>query len=217
MADAYDGDIPKQKLAYFSPILAGFTLGVSCQPGSVGLNNSGALTNSGATGSAQVPAFGAQSRDRIKAALASRHAFAPVAIKANLGYAHAGVSRSVAALAADGAYRDVDLLNAGAVLNYAGFELEGSVNTGHFAYNCQDSGSPFGPCLRGARAPRHATWASAIRSGRMRSAPPGMAWISISAITARPALPAAGRTRGMLVSCAAWPSAAPIRSGRAWR
>lgn len=148
MADAYDGNVPKQKIAYYSPAFSGFTLGLSWQPNSVGLNNSGALLNNGATGFND-NAIGAQSRDRLEAALQYSHAFGPIALKADVGYAHAGVSRSAAA--ADLGYRDVSMLNAGAVLNFAGFEVEGSVNTGKWAFNDNDSGSPMGPSLSGAK------------------------------------------------------------------
>ena len=150
MADAYDGDIPKQKLAYYSPSFAGFTLGVSYQPTSVGLSNAGDLTDNGATGSAFATATGAQSRNRIEGAAQYAHAFGPVAVKADVGYAHAEVSKSAEALADGLNYQDVSMVNVGGQLNFAGFELEASVNTGKFAYNYIDSGSPMGPSLQGA-------------------------------------------------------------------
>jgi hypothetical protein len=143
MADAYDGDVPKQKLAYYSPPFAGFSVGVSYQPTSVGLNNSGALVDNLPVGGG---ATGAQSRDRIEAAVQFAHSFGPVSVKADLGYAEAQPS----VVGNVGGYQNVSLVNVGAVVNFAGFEVEGSVNTGKWAYNFNDSGSPSGPSLNGA-------------------------------------------------------------------
>lgn len=147
MTDAYDGDIPKQKIAYYSPSLAGFQLGLSYQPTSVGLNNSGALVDNLPAGNVQ-GAVGAQSRNRIEAALQFAQAFGPASVKADIGYAHASPS----VVGNVGGYRDVNLYTAGAVVNVFGFEVEGSVVTGHWAYNTQDSGSPFGPSLSGSHS-----------------------------------------------------------------
>jgi hypothetical protein len=142
MADAYDGDVPKQKLAYYSPSFYGLSGAISYQPTSVGLNNSGALVDQLPLDNTQ-GAIGAQSRNRIEVALQYAHAFGPAAIKADVGYAFAN-----AAVVGDvGGYQNVDMFNAGFQGNLAGFELEGSVNTGKWAYNTNDSGSPFGPSL----------------------------------------------------------------------
>ncbi len=158
MADAYDGDVPKQKLAYYSPSFAGFTAGVSWQPTSVGLNNSGALVeNLTCTGgTATTPcspangATGAQSRNRVEVAGQFSHAFGPASLKADIGYAFADTSTPTGPTGSIGSYQNVSMINAGAVVNIAGFEVEGSVNTGKFAYNYNDSGSPQGPSLTGA-------------------------------------------------------------------
>jgi len=149
MADAYDGDVPKQKLAYYSPSLGGFvTIGVSYQPTSVGLNNSGALVDNLPAGGGAGAAVGAQSRDRLEIAAQFAHAFGPAAVKADVGYAHANPS----VVGDVGGYQDVSMINVGAQVNVAGFEVEGSVNTGHWAYNYNDSGSPSGPSLDGAHS-----------------------------------------------------------------
>jgi predicted porin len=137
-ADSYDGDVPKQKLAYISPSFAGFTLGVSYQPTSVGLNNSSGLTDT-------PPSLVGQSKDRIEVAVQFSHAFGPASLKADVGYATASVAPGVTG------YKSVSFVNAGAVVNVAGFEVEGSINTGNFAANYNDSGSPFGPELNGAK------------------------------------------------------------------
>jgi len=158
MSDSYDGDIPKQKLAYFSPSFYGLTLGVSYQPTSVGLNNSGALVNNISSAAASVSgATGAQSSQRIEVAAQFSHAFGPAAIKADVGYAHATPS----VVGNVGGYQDVSMFTAGFQGNMAGFELEGSVVTGKWAFNTNDSGSPFGPQLSGA----HSTTAYIIGIG----------------------------------------------------
>jgi hypothetical protein len=144
--DAYDGDVPKQKLAYYSPSFAGFTIGASYQPTSVGLNNSGALVDNLPAGGGAGAATGAQSKDRLEIAAQFSHAFGPAALKADVGYVHA--NRSV--VGDVGGYQDVSFFTAGAQGNVAGFELEGSVITGKWAYNYDDSGSPTGPSLDGA-------------------------------------------------------------------
>jgi predicted porin len=147
-SDAYDGDVPKQKLAYTSPSFAGFVVGVSYQPTSVGLNNSSGLTdNTSAYTSA------GQSKDRIEIAAQFSHAFGAASVKADVGYATASVAPGATAPALSGSsgYKSVSFINAGAVVNVAGFEIEGQINTGNFAANYNDSGSPFGPELKGAK------------------------------------------------------------------
>jgi hypothetical protein len=146
VSDAYDGDVPKQKLAYYSPSFVGFTVAASYQPTSVGLNNSGALVDNLPAGGGAGAATGAQSKDRLEIAAQFSHAFGPAALKADIGYAHANTS----VVGNVGGYRDVSMFTAGAQGNIAGFELEGSVVTGKWAYNYNDSGSPFGPSLDGA-------------------------------------------------------------------
>jgi hypothetical protein len=143
MTDAYDGNVPKQKLAYYSPSFAGFTVGVSYQPTSVGLNNSGGLVDALPTGT------GAQSKNRLEIEGQFSHAFGPASLKAAAGYAEANKSIPSDNLAS---YRDPSVFNFGAVVNIAGFEAEGQVVTGKWAFNGEDSGSPFGPSLSGARS-----------------------------------------------------------------
>jgi hypothetical protein len=142
-SDSYDGDNPKQKLAYISPAFAGFTLGLSWQPTSVGLNNSSGLTSvPPATGT------GAASKDRIEVAVQFSHAFGPASLKADVAYATA-TAAPVAGNTAS--YHGVSYFQAGAVVNLAGFELEGQVNTGRFSNASNDSGNWGGPILKGAK------------------------------------------------------------------
>jgi len=143
MSDSYDGDVPKQKLAYFSPSFAGFMIGLSYQPTSVGLNNSGGLVDNLPTA-----ATGAQSKNRLEAAAQFSHAFGPASVKADLGFVTA--TPSVGGQTGSAGYQNVSIFTGGAQVNVAGFELEGSVVTGKWAYNFEDSGSPLGPSLSGA-------------------------------------------------------------------
>jgi len=144
-ADSYDGDNPKQKVAYISPAFVGFTFAVSYQPTSVGLTNNSELTT-------QPPAtpnsVGAASKNRIEGALQFSHAFGPASVKADIGYGYAGVA-PVAGNPAQ--YDDVSYFNAGAVMNVAGFEVEGSINTGSFSASGDDGGNWGGPKLKGAK------------------------------------------------------------------
>jgi hypothetical protein len=144
-ADSYDGDNPKQKVAYISPAFLGFTFAASYQPTAVGLTNNGELTT-------QPPATpftaGAASRNRIEIAAQFSHAFGPASLKADLGYGYAGVA-PVAGNPAQ--YDDVSYVNAGAVLTIAGIEIEGSINTGKFSASGNDGGNWGGPSLKGAK------------------------------------------------------------------
>jgi len=142
-ADSYDGDNPKQKLAYISPSFVGFTFAVSYQPTSVGLTNNSELTT--------VPpatSSGAASKDRVEVAVQFSHAFGPASVKADVGYATASAA-PVAGNPAD--YNSVSYFNAGAVVNVAGFEAEASVNTGRFSEASNDGGNWGGPSLKGSK------------------------------------------------------------------
>jgi hypothetical protein len=144
-SDSYDGDNPKQKLAYISPSFAGLTLAVSYQPTSVGLSNNSELTSQPPATAATA---GAASKDRVEVAVQFSHAFGPASVKADVGYATATAAPVVGNVLR---YRDVSYLQAGAVANLAGFELEGQVNTGQFSNASDDSGNWGGPQLRGAK------------------------------------------------------------------
>lgn len=137
-ADSYDGDSPHQKLAYISPVFAGFTFAVSYQPAATGLTNSGGNLTDG-------PGLGDASKNRIEGALQFSHAFGPASVKADVGYAFASPDAS------GSKYQDVSYVNAGAVVNVAGFEFEGSLNTGKFSAAHNDAGSWGGPLLSGEK------------------------------------------------------------------
>jgi len=142
-SDSYDGDNPKNKLAYISPAFVGFTFAVSYQPTSVGLTNNSELTS--------VPpatSSGAASKDRVEVAVQFSHAFGPASVKADVGYATA-TAAPVAGNTAS--YSTVSYIQAGAVVNVAGFEFEGQVNTGKFSAASNDSGNWGGPSLHGSK------------------------------------------------------------------
>jgi hypothetical protein len=145
-ADSYDGDVPKQKLAYISPDFAGFKVGLSYQPTSVGLNNSSGLTDN-----TSFYTNAAQSKDRVEVAVQFSHAFGPASLKADVGYAYASVAPGATLLAGSSGFKNVSYVNAGAQVNFAGFEFEGSLNIGDYSANPVDSGSPFGPLAKGAK------------------------------------------------------------------
>jgi outer membrane protein OmpU len=142
-ADAYDGDVPHQKIAYISPSFGGFTLGLSYQPNSIGLSNSGNNTTEGDFG---------LSHNRYSAALQFSHGFGPVAAKANIAYTGAGTG-STAGTGNVVGFHDVSIFNAGTSITLAGFELEGSVNTGKFAYKSPSGSEPvMGPIPNGEKS-----------------------------------------------------------------
>jgi predicted porin len=144
-SDSYDGDNPKQKVAYISPSFEGFTFAVSYQPTSVGLNNSSGLTYDPP---ASTGAAGAASKNRVEVAAQFSHAFGPASIKADVGYAEA---TPAVVVGSTGHYSDVSYFQAGAVGNLAGFELEGQVNTGKFSAAGDDGGNWGGPLASGQK------------------------------------------------------------------
>jgi hypothetical protein len=144
-ADSYDGDNPHQKIAYISPVFAGFTFAVSYQPTAVGLTNSSSLTTDSTLSASATN--GAASKDRVEAAIQFSHAFGPASLKADAGYATASISAPAGNV---NSYNDVSYFNAGAQVNVAGFEAEGSVNTGKFSAAGNDAGNWGGPSLKGS-------------------------------------------------------------------
>jgi predicted porin len=137
-SDSYDGDNPHQKLAYISPDFSGFTFAVSYQPTAVGLNNSSSLLTYGSDGKA--------SKDRVEGALQFSHAFGPTSVKADVGYAYASPDANGSTI-----YKDVSYVQAGAVVTFAGVELEGQVNTGAFSTAGNDAGNWGGPLAKGEK------------------------------------------------------------------
>jgi hypothetical protein len=149
-SDSYDGDNPKQKLAYISPSFQGFTFAVSYQPTSVGLNNSSGLTEQSPVTAASTATPGgiAASKDRVEVAVQFSRAFGPASVKADVGYATATAAPSVGATTQ---FHDVSYFQGGAVVNAFGFELEGQVNTGTFSAAGNDSGNWGGPLAKGSK------------------------------------------------------------------
>jgi hypothetical protein len=150
MADSYDGDTPRQKMLYETPSFYGFKAGISYQPTDSALNNFTSLTTGDPLqpGSATLLAHPAGlARNRIEAAVQYNHAIGPLGVKADLGYAGSGYEQNGLGIN----FQNVSYVNAGAVLTYAGVELEGSVSTGQFNAVGIGMGSPGGPAPAGSK------------------------------------------------------------------
>ena len=150
MGDAYDGWIPKQKIAYISPSFAGFTVGVSFMPNSTSMTNNGTYPSSYNAAAGIDPPGSGYSKNRIEVAARFANTFGPVALKADVGYATSGVLKGTAFGSTN--YQDVSMLDVGLVLGFGGFSLEGHLDTGKFNYGFSDDGAPLGPLLTGAKS-----------------------------------------------------------------
>jgi hypothetical protein len=147
-ADAYDGNGPKQKIAYISPSFAGFTFGVSFQPVAQGLNNSSVAAVDFVGGAGAGSAALGTSKNRVEVALKFGRNFGGLSVNANVGYAHANpISDTVGV-----GFRDVNQYDAGIALGYGGFVLEAHYDGGQYSYANTDDGSPFGPALKGSHS-----------------------------------------------------------------
>jgi predicted porin len=156
MSDSYDGDSPKEKIAYYSPNFSGFQLALSYQPSSIGLSNQTTYNGSNPTllalynaanPNAQIGQVGG-SRNRIEVAGQYAHSFGATSLKLSAGWAGAGHEQPAEGFS--NGFQNVSMFTAGAVVGYAGFSLEGSVVTGKMNYATTDSGSPLGPLPNGA-------------------------------------------------------------------
>jgi predicted porin len=168
MADSYDGDTPRQKLAYETPSFFGFKAGVSYEPTDVPLDHSTSLTTGdplsstlepncdpAETGSQHQTCIGAfplahpsgLARNRIEAALQFNKTFGAIGVKADVGYAGSGYEGN----AMETKFQDVSYFNGGAVVTFAGIEVEGSVSSGKFNANGANM-SPGGPAPAGSKS-----------------------------------------------------------------
>ena len=148
MADSYDGDTPRQKILYETPSFSGFKAGISYQPTDTSLNNFTSLTTGDPLTAPGVLAHPAGlARNRIEAAVQLNRTFSAIGVKADLGYVYSGYEQNGLGIN----FQDVSYFNAGAVLTYAGVELEGSVSSGHFNAVGLGMGSPGGPAPAGSK------------------------------------------------------------------
>jgi len=147
MGDAYDGWIPKQKLAYVSPTFGGFTAAISWMPNSTSMTNNGTYPETYNANAVATPAAG-YSKDRVEIAARFAHGFGPIDLKADAGFAFSNVLKGPTTLD----YQNVTMLDLGAVLGFGGFSLEGHLDTGKFNYGFSDDGAPMGPLLAGAKS-----------------------------------------------------------------
>jgi len=137
MADSYDGDTPRQKLAYFTPDFGGFKAGVSYQPTDTSLNHATNQTTGGIAGAA---------RNRVEAAAQFGKTFGTVGIKASLG----GAIASAEHVSGTPNMQSVGYFNAGAVVTVAGVEIEGSISSGKFSATGNNN-SPGSPAPTGSK------------------------------------------------------------------
>ena len=142
MADAPDNYITNQKVVYTSPTFAGFLGAISWQPAPASLNWFGGMTQE------MPPAFtGLLSKNRVEMVLKWSGTFGGFGLAADGGYVFSGAEQSGSTTVA----QDVSYGNFGAKLTFAGFELEGSVNTGKYNVAIADNGNPDGPLPLGAK------------------------------------------------------------------
>jgi hypothetical protein len=162
-ADVYDGNVPKQKLAYVSPSFAGFQFAVSFQPSSNGLRNGGGNVTSVTEASALegnpllagTPAGGV-SKNRVSVGGKFAQNFGGFSVNASLGYDHA--TPVTQDFTGGTLFKNVNVYDAGVALGFGGFILEGHFDGGNWSAANTDSGSPMGPKPSGAKN----TWAWAI-------------------------------------------------------
>ena len=148
MADSYDGDTPRQKIAYETPRFAGFKAGISYQPTDTALNNStGLTTGDPLVGPGTLAHPAGLARNRIEAAVQYNQTLGAFGVKADVGYAESGYEQNGLGIK----FQDVSYFNVGAVVTYAGIELEGSVSSGHFNAVGAGMGSPGGPAPAGSK------------------------------------------------------------------
>jgi len=148
LADSYDGDTPRQKLTYETPAFFGFKAGISYQPTDVALDHSTSLTTGDpvlADGDFAHPT--GLARNRIEAAVQFNKTFGAFGVKADVGYAGAGTESD----AGGPAYQKPSYFNGGAVLTFAGVELEGSISSGKFNEGSTNIMSPGGPAPAGSK------------------------------------------------------------------
>jgi predicted porin len=136
LADSYDGDTPRQKLAYETPSFFGFKGGISYQPTDVPLDHSTSLVIGNT-----VPGY---ARNRVEAAAQFNKTFGAIGVKADLGWAGEGVES-----APGPSFSNASYFNGGAVITFAGIEVEGSISSGKF--NAYNGFSPGGPPPTGSK------------------------------------------------------------------
>ncbi len=152
MGDAPDNYTATQKVVYTTPTFYGFNAAVSYQPTEVSLNYSDALVRD------QNPLCGPAGtckqlqKNRVELAAKYVGTLGPAGVKVNGGYVFAGTEKGGDAFGAPARVAQrVSYGNAGAQLNFAGFELEGSVNIGKYNVAINGIGNPDGPLPLGAK------------------------------------------------------------------
>ncbi len=144
MGDAYDNYGATEKLMYSTPTFSGFSGAISWTPTAVGLNwGDGAMQ-------AQLPgSSGLNSQNRVEIAGKYDGTVGIVGLKVDAGYVFANAEKAGVTTVG----QNVSFGNFGLQVNVAGFEFEGSVNTGQFNYAIADDNGndPLGPLPVGAK------------------------------------------------------------------
>lgn len=149
-ADAPDNDVATQKVVYTTPTWSGFNAAISWEPTAVSANYSGGLTLNAPPGE-----FPLLSKNRVEMAAKYGGTFGAVGLTVGASYVFSGAENSGGVQTA----QNVSYGTFGIKLLIAGFELEGSVNSGKFNISYADNGNPMGPLPVGAKG--STTWAVA--------------------------------------------------------
>ena len=142
MGDAYDNYNSTEKIMYTTPTFSGFSGALSYQPSAVGLS-----WNDGNVNGLNAGNTGLLSRNRIEVAAKYDGTVGIAGVKADVGFVHAGVEKAGGITTG----QDVNFFNAALELHIAGFELEGSVNSGKYNVAVSDGGNTLGPLASGAK------------------------------------------------------------------
>jgi hypothetical protein len=209
MADSYDGDTPRQKLAYFTPTFAGFKAGISYEPTDVGLDHSTGLTEGdpcpgGTVASCAHPT--GLARNRVEVAAQFNRTFGALGVKADAGWAGSGSESNGAGIK----YQNPSYGNGGLVFTFAGIEVEGSVSAGKFNAVGAGLGRPAARRSRARRTPTRTSPASATTWVRTASA-----WCTTACRTTTPKAPGCSGPARRPTTSAASALAAATWSGRA--
>ena len=129
-----------QGLSYYSPSFFGLQALVSYVPVDQTLSNSQFSVYR--TDGTNAPTNIYRAKDRVEGALKYGGTFGPVGVSADVGYIWSDKVKSTGFSAAS--YRNLSVFDAGLSLTYAGFELDGHLDTGHFdgGYNPVPRGTP---------------------------------------------------------------------------
>ncbi len=130
------------KIVYVSPQFAGFDFGASFEPNDFG-QDFGGPTGARVTRGNQNPQFGSR-RNTVDGSVRYQGSFGPFGVKANVGGSYGGTVRQ--SIGATGLVnrRNFEFLAGGLAVTYAGFELDGHIDSGIYSRD-------FNPVAQGAK------------------------------------------------------------------